>query len=105
PTLGKSFNVSAAGLVLIEVHGVFIPLTELRQIPAGTVIDALHGTLALTTAVPGNGPQHAVLAANAKRKAKKAKTQSGKFGGAVFKITQARSGASKGLATLSLVEG
>ena len=46
PTLGKTFNVSlVSGLVLIKVNGVFIPLTELTQIPKNTVIDALHGTL------------------------------------------------------------
>ncbi len=97
PGLGKTFNVSATGLVLIKVNGVFIPLTELTQIPNGTIINALHGTLTLTTALPG-GTQHAVIAAKKKRKTK---TQKGKFGGAVFKVTQAHSG----LATLSLVEG
>ena len=97
PGLGKTFNVSATGLVLIKVHGVFIPLTELTQIPNGTIINALHGTLTLTTALPG-GTQHAVIAAKKKRKTR---TQKGKFGGAVLKVTQAHSG----LATLSLVEG
>jgi hypothetical protein len=96
PIAGKSFNVSATGLVLIKLHGVFVPLTELRQIPNGTIINALHGTLTLTTA---GGTQHATLSTNAKKKSKKAKTQTGKFGGAVFKVTQTRSG----LTTLSLV--
>jgi hypothetical protein len=103
PTLGKSFNVSATGLVLIKLHGMFVPLTELRQIPNGTIINALHGTLTFITAAPG-GTQHATLSTNAKRK-KRTKTQSGKFGGAVFKVTQSRNGPSKGLATLALVEG
>jgi hypothetical protein len=95
--LGKTFNVSSTGLVLIKVHGVFIPLTELTKIPNGTIVNALKGTLTLTTAVPG-GTQHATIAA---KKKPKTKTQRGKFGGAVFKVTQAHSG----LATLSLVEG
>jgi hypothetical protein len=95
PALGKTFNVSATGLVLIEVNGVFIPVTELTKIKNGTIINALHGTLTLTTAVPG-GTQHATFPAK-----KKPKKQTGKFGGAVFKVTQARSG----LATLALVEG
>jgi DNA-binding beta-propeller fold protein YncE len=95
PSLGKSFDVSATGRVLIKLHGKFVPLTELRQIPAGTVVDALHGTLSLTTAAP---------ASTAKPKGK-TKTQTATFGGAVFKVTQDRSGASRGIATVSLVEG
>ena len=105
PGLGETFNVSATGLVLIKVHGVFIPLTELTKIPNGTIINALHGTLTFITAAPG-GTQHTTLSPDAKHKKKpKTKTQTGKFGGAVFKVTQARSGPNKGLATLSLVEG
>jgi hypothetical protein len=97
PIAGKSFNVSATGLVLIKLHGVFVPLTELRQIPNGTIINALNGTLTLTTA---GGTQHSTLSTDAKhKKSKKAKTQTGKFGGAVFKVTQTRSG----LTTLALV--
>ena len=59
-----------------------------RQIPSGAEIDAIHGSLKITTATD-----------------KKGKTQQGVFGGAVFTLTQARGGANKGLATLSLVEG
>ena len=43
--------------------------------------------------------------AAAKGKRPKTTTQSGTFGGAIFKVTQARAGASKGLVTLTLVEG
>ena len=99
PGLGKTFNVSSTGLVLIEVHGVFIPLTELTKIPNGTIINALHGTLSLTTALPA--VQHATISAKKTAKKPKTKTQKGKFSGGVFKVTQARSG----LATLALVEG
>jgi hypothetical protein len=100
PGLGTTFNVSATGLVLIKIHGVFIPLTELTKIPSGTIINALNGTLTLTTALPA--VQHALIAAKKQAKKKrKTKTQKGKFGGAIFKATQARSG----LASLSLVEG
>ena len=99
PGLGKTFNVSSTGLVLIEVNGVFIPLTELTKIPNGTIINALHGTLSLTTALPA--VQHAAIATKKKAKKPKTKTQKGKFSGGVFKVTQARSG----LATLALVEG
>ena len=98
PSLGKSFTGSATGLVLIEINGKFVPITELSKIPNGAIINALHGTLTLNTAGIG-GTQHATLAA--KKGKKKPQTQTGKFGGAVFKVTQAHSGQ----ATLALVEG
>ena len=60
--------------MLIEVNGKFVPLTELDQIPSGSVIDAIHGTLEVITAT-----------------GQKRKTQHGEFGGAIFKITQGRS--------------
>ena len=100
PTLGKTFNVSVvSGVVLIELHGQLVPITELEQIPAGTLIDALHGTINLTTAL--NGGSGARDAAAKGKKHKTVKTQSAKFGGAIFKVSQAHSG----LATLKLVEG
>jgi hypothetical protein len=101
PALGKTFNLSPVnGVVLILVHGQLVPLTEAQQIPKNTLIDALHGTLNLTTALPGSGGGAHDAAAKGK-KPKKVKTQHGTFGGAIFKIAQARNG----LATLSLVEG
>jgi hypothetical protein len=98
--LGQSEDVKpVSGTVFIRTaSGQFIPLTGAAQIPSGTVIDALHGTLAITTALPGAG---GARDAAAKGKKGKAKTQSGRFGGAVFKLTQARNG----LATLTIVEG
>jgi hypothetical protein len=102
PTLGRTFNLApVSGLVLIKVHGVFVPLTQLLQFPKNTVIDALGGTLRLITAVGGH-PAADVAAKGKKGKGKKGKVkiQTGTFGGAVFKIAQAHSG----LATLSLVE-
>jgi hypothetical protein len=98
PALGRTFNISPVrGLVLIKVHGVFIPLTQVRQIPRNTVINALHGTLKVITAAAGG---HGASDAAAKGKKHKSKTQTGTFGGAIFKIKQAHSG----LATLALVE-
>jgi hypothetical protein len=98
PTLGRTFNISPVrGIVLVEVNGVFQPLTQLRQFPKNTVIDALGGTLQLITATGGPGGAHD---AAAKGKKHKVKTQTGTFGGAIFKVAQAHSG----LATLSLVE-
>jgi len=99
PALGKTFNISlVSGLVLVKIHGVFVPLTELTQIPTNTEINALHGTISLITGLPG-GP-HPARDAAAKGKKHKTPTQTGTFGGAIFKITQAHNG----LATLSLVE-
>jgi hypothetical protein len=104
PTLGKTFNISLVnGLVLVKIHGVFVPLTELTQIPKNTVINALHGTLSLITA-GGSHPAADIAAKKGKGKKGKTTTQSGTFGGAIFKISQATGGANKGLATLSIVE-
>jgi len=107
PTVGKTFNVSTvSGLVLVKIHGKFVPLTELTQIPKNTVINALHGTLSLTSAVPGGHPAADAAAKGKKHKGKtKTATQKGSFGGAIFKISQATGGANKGQVTLTLVEG
>jgi len=87
PILGKTQDVAlVSGKVLLLINGRLVPLTIATQIRSGTVVDALHGTLSLTSAT-GTGK----------------KTQSGTFGGAVFKVTQAKAGSSKGLTTLTLV--
>ena len=97
PKLGQTFNLAPiSGLVLIKVDGAFVPLTQLQQFPKNTVIDALHGTLRVITAAP----RHPAADAAAKGKKGKGKTQSGTFGGAIFKIKQAHNG----LATLTLVD-
>ena len=89
PALGTSFNVApVSGLVTVKLHGSFVPLTQVRSIPAGTIINTLQGSLKLITAT-----------------GKKHKNQNGTFGGAVFKVTQFGSGKNKGLTTLALVEG
>jgi hypothetical protein len=76
------------GLVLIRRRGKLIPLTQARQLPSGTVINALQGTLELVSAT---GRKH--------------KTYRGTFGGAVFETTQTRAGPDKGLTTLRLIDG
>ncbi len=88
PVLGGSENVTPSGLVFVVINGKLVPLTEARQLPAGTVIDALHGSVTLIAAT-----------------GKKGKIYTGTFGGAVFKIAQTRGGADKGLTTLSILEG
>jgi hypothetical protein len=87
PKLGKTADVAPVkGNVFVVINGRLVPLTGTQQIRFGAEIDALHGTLSLTTAT-GSGK----------------KTQAGRFGGAVFKITQTKAGPSKGLTTLTLV--
>jgi hypothetical protein len=102
PVLGRSENAQpVSGTVFIRTaSGAFVRLTGAQQIPSGAVIDALHGTLKLTTALPGSGGARDAAAKGKKHKPK-GKTQAGNFGGAIFKVTQARSG----LTNLSLVEG
>jgi hypothetical protein len=88
PALGTSFNVApVSGLVTVKLHGSFVPLTQVRSVPVGTIINTLQGSLKLITAT-----------------GKKHKNQNGTFGGAVFKVTQFGSGKDQGLTTLALVE-
>ncbi len=102
PTLGQTVNVAvASGVVLIKLHGVFVPLTQALQIPTNTVIDALGGTIKIASSTGGVPPASDARA----RKPKKPKTSTGTFGGAVFKVTQVRSGPNKSQTTLTLVEG
>jgi hypothetical protein len=87
PVLGQTQNAApVSGKTFILVNGKFVPLTSATKIPSGSTIDALKGTLSLTSAT-GVGK----------------KTQTGTFGGAVFKVTQTKGGALKGLTTLTLV--
>ena len=94
PTLGATFNIApVSGLVLVFIHGHLVPLTQLTQIPAGVPIDTLHGTLKLVTATGGGGGGAHDAAA---------KTQTGEFSGAVFRLSQQTRGAGKGLVTVML---
>ena len=87
PLLGRKVNAApVSGKVFVLVNGKLVPLTGAKQIPSGAVVDALHGTLSLTTAA-GSGK----------------KTQTGTFGGAVFRVTQAKAGPSRALTTLTLI--
>ena len=87
PLLGRKVNAAPiSGKVFVLIDGRLVPLTATTQIRSGTVVDALHGMLSITTAT-GSGT----------------KTQTGRFGGAVFRVTQTKAGASKGLTTLTLV--
>jgi hypothetical protein len=87
PVLGKTENVAPVGKVFVQVNGQLVLLTQATQLPSGTVVDALKGSVTLTAA------------------AGKGKSVTGTFGGAVFKLLQSGAGATKGLTTLDLVEG
>jgi len=87
---GKSLDGGAGDVPATAAAGAgpgFVRLTAATQIPIGSEINALRGSLRLVTAT-----------------ARKGKTQSGTFRGAIFRLTQTARGASKGLATLALVE-
>ncbi len=109
PTLGRTANVTPlSGLVLIRYPSGFsparrgalatspsltkgknfIPLTQARQLPVGTQIDARRGTLALVAAKPQS---HG--------------TQTARLGAAIFSFGQAASGRQKGLTTFTIREG
>jgi len=77
PQLGVTGNVApVSGTVLVRVppSTTFVPLASLRQIPFGSVIDATHGRVSVTTAAPHGG------------------TQTGEFFEGEFVLTQGRNG-------------
>jgi hypothetical protein len=100
PVLGTSFNaepISGVVYVLLPGRGHvsqahasaakgvgFIPLTEARHLPVGTIFDTSAGVARLTTATATTG-----------------KVQSGNFGAGLFKLLQNRR--QRGLTELSLV--
>jgi hypothetical protein len=102
PVLGKAVDVAlVSGKVFVKVPGGrraraaagskgrgFVPLSEARQLPVGTQIDARRGTLQLTAAA-GQGPR----------------TQRVTLSGALFAPSQLRKGKRAGLTTLKLLEG
>ncbi len=60
PVLAHTGNVApVSGTVLVKVPGTsrFVPLSTLQQIPFGSVIEATHGTVSVTTAEPGGKTQ------------------------------------------------
>ena len=101
PVIGKEVNVSLVrGKVFVRLpHGGgdgaggstnpgFVPLTQARQLPIGSQVDARAGTIQLVTASARAGTE-----------------QTGVFGGAVFGLAQSTKGPQKGLTSLSLLEG
>jgi 6-phosphogluconolactonase (cycloisomerase 2 family) len=101
PIPGQTFNIApVSGLVQIYIHGQLVPLTQLQQIHSGIPVDTLHGTLKLTISVSSSGgPEGDAATARTRMK-----TQTGEFGGAVFRLHQATSGPNRGLTTVMMVE-
>ncbi len=105
PTLGQTTNLQLiSGLVLVKPPGGssgsarfpsatvdkgtgFVPLTQARQVPIGSQIDARRGVLEL---VDNSGQQR--------------QNQSVHLAGGLFTVTQTKSGVQKGLTTLALNE-
>jgi hypothetical protein len=87
PVRGVTANVRpVSGTVLVRLPRTrtFVPLTEARQIPIGSIIDARRGRVRLTTATTGGG------------------TQSGDFSAGLFQMLQSRRKKDKGLTELRL---
>jgi PKD domain/Lactonase, 7-bladed beta-propeller len=77
PGLAKSADVApVSGKVLIELPGThkFVPLTSVKKIPDGTLINAINGSVQITVELP-NGT-----------------TQTGVFFGGEFRLEQAKNG-------------
>ena len=70
----------------------FIPLTEARQLPVGTEVDARAGTLRLITAT------------TARKKGKRTQTESGEFSEGLFQVAQSDNRRLKGLTLLKLLD-
>jgi hypothetical protein len=86
PPPGKSLGPAGDRAALSKGQG-FVPLTEARQVPTGSEVDALHGSLKI---VSNTG--------------KVGKTQTATLAGGVFKVTQVRKGISKGMTDFNLIE-
>jgi hypothetical protein len=68
PVLGKSSDASASsGTVEVKLPGSnkFVTLSSTEQLPLGTIVDATHGTVTITTALPGGGTSTATFWAGA----------------------------------------
>ncbi len=84
------FSPFAPGAQAVEAltkGQAFIPLTEARQIPVGSVLETTGGVVGITTATTASP---------------KGKLQTGNFGGGIFKLLQNRK--QKGLTDLDIVD-
>ncbi len=82
----SSFSAGAQAVEALTKGQSFVPLTEARQIPVGSILEATHGVAGITTATTAS---------------KKGKLQSGDFGSGIFKLLQKRK--QKGLTELDII--
>jgi hypothetical protein len=78
----------SARAAIVKGRG-FIPLTEARQLPVGSEVDARAGSLRITTAQTAG---------------KRPKTQSGEFQSGLFQVLQSRQRRVRGLTVLQLLD-
>ncbi len=83
----SSFAIGAQAVEALTKGQSFIPLTEARQIPVGSVLEATGGVVGITTATTAS---------------QKGKLQSGDFGAGIFKLLQGRR--QKGLTDLDIID-
>ncbi|MGA2166420.1 MAG: choice-of-anchor Q domain-containing protein, partial [Solirubrobacteraceae bacterium] len=81
------FALGAQAVDALTKGQAFIPLTEARQIPVGSVLETTGGIVGITTATTAS---------------KKGKQQTGDFGGGIFKLLQNRK--QRGLTDLDIVD-
>ena len=94
-TLASAVSVSPFSSFALEAQAVesltkgqsFIPLTEARQIPVGSILDTTGGVVGITTATTSS---------------LKGKLQTGDFGAGIFKLLQARR--QRGLTELNIID-
>jgi hypothetical protein len=82
----SSFALGAQAVEALTKGQSFIPLTEARQIPVGSILETTHGVVGITTATTAS---------------RKGKLQSGDFGSGIFKLLQNRR--QKGLTELDII--
>jgi hypothetical protein len=94
-TLASAASVSPFAPFALGVQAVealtkgrtFVPLTEARQIPVGSILETTHGVVGITTATTAS---------------QKGKLQTGDFGAGIFKLLQNRK--QKGLTDLDIID-
>jgi hypothetical protein len=85
-SLFAPFAVGAQALEALTKGRAFVPLTEARQIPVGSILETTHGVVGITTATTASP---------------KGKLQAGDFGAGIFKLLQNRK--QKGLTDLDII--
>ncbi len=80
------FGLEAQAVEALTKGRAFVPLTEARQIPVGSILETTRGVVGITTATTASP---------------KGKLQSGDFGAGIFKLLQGRR--QKGLTELDII--